>query len=190
MGRKGHKPSVVIENPENLPSIVFELSDEPVPYHEQPYKAKLWAKYAWLNSSYSIAYIAESIEVGTGLVSKWINGTQKEKGWKEELELAEKRTVTNLVARNTKRIEYTLGKALDLLAMNTERLINERHQFSVAEYSMFTGAVERLFKLKQLEEGKPTEIVSADGKTLSWEAIRKQIEDVDILDYKKVAKID
>lgn len=190
MGRKRKNLEVVVGNPENLPSVVVELSDEPVSYEKEPYKAKLWAKYAWMNGSYNAGEIAEAIDTSKWRILRWINGTQATEGWKEELERAEARTVSNVVARNSKRIDYTLGKALDLLAINTERLVNERHHLSIPEYNMFVTAYEKLFKLKQLEEGKPTEIVDDSGKEISWAKIREQIEAVDILDFKRVAKVE
>lgn len=171
-----------------LPSVIYAPSDGPCLYKEEPTRARLWARYAWFSEKYTVEEIAEEIGVTTNQIKAWIRGSQAFKGWAEERESADKRIVSRAVHNNAKRLSYLMDKMLTVLEASTQNIIDNRHMLTVNEYDKFVGAFEKVYKTRQLELGRPTEILE-DGSKITWESIRKRLEEVDIIDYKKVAGI-
>lgn len=132
----------------------------------------------------SLAKIAEAIEVNQLTVQAWVNGNRTHEGWAKEKERIERDVVKRRLKSNRDRIDYVLSKVLTVLETTVDRVVNHREELGVSEFNQFVGSFERIFKLKQLEMGAPTEIFKTeDGKSLTWDAIRKEIQSVDILDY-------
>lgn len=172
------------------PVVIYAPSDEPVPYAEEPTKAKLWARYAWFSGKYTNKEIALAVDVDISVIARWVRGTQKTAGWSEEKESADKRIINRVVQTNVARINGTLSRMLDALELSANAIIENREMLTVAEFNQYVTAFEKLFKTRQLEMGRPTEILAdGDGKEITWTDIKKRMEEVDILDYKAASKI-
>lgn len=169
---------------EMLPAIYSRIVDEPVDYHENPTEAKLWARWAWWTGKYSIAEIAENINASDFRIRSWIHGTTRTPGWAEEKEKDDRRALRKAIHGNTVRMDKILKQMLDILERTGTLFIEDNKQLTIAEFNMITNAFEKLHKVRQLEMGRPTEIFSGeDGKKFTWSDIRKQIEEVDVVEF-------
>lgn len=172
-----------------LPSIEVHIPEDPPNYKEEPYSAKLWAREAWFDGYMTVSQIAEAINTSNNTILKWIKGSRSERGWREEKETIAKRTIRSVSKRHAEKLIATMDKLLDLIEINTDRLLDNRIELGVHEYGQVITSFEKLYKLKQLSEGNPTEIIEGRIEDVSWTHIKERLEAVDILDFKKVGEL-
>lgn len=165
---------------ELLPVIFSQIPEEPVDYHTRPTEAKLWCRAAWWSGKYTIGQLSDAINATSFQISSWIHGTKHRRGWAVDKEIADKKALSGAVRDNTVRMEATLSNMLSLLESSTVKLLEENATLPPAEFNMFMNAFDKLFKLRQLEMGRPTEIFAENGSAMTWSDIRKKIEEVEV----------
>jgi len=174
--------------PSDLPAVEYIEQDEPCDYHEHPVAAKLWARDAWWKGKYTLAEIAEAINVSERIIGVWIKGTQRFRGWSKEKELYDRKHLTKSIGRNSVRMESLITKMLSILERSAHNLIDNRHSLSVAEFNQFLNGFEKLFKTKQLERGQPTDIFAEGASAPTWSEVVDRMKSVDILDYSELER--
>lgn len=165
---------------ELLPVVFCKIPEEPLDYHTHPTEAKLWCRAAWWSGKYTIAQLSDSINASHQIIGTWIHGTANRKGWAADKEASDKRAIKHVVRDNTIRMEATLSNMLTLLETSTIKLLEENATLPPAEFNMFMNAFDKLFKLRQLEMGRPTEIFAENGSQLSWTDIAQKMREVEI----------
>lgn len=189
--KKGTRPGVDKERDEELrkllPAIYSKIPDEPADFQQHPTEAKLWARAAWWSGKYSVPEIAEAINTPDITVYKWIRGNSHKPGWADDKEKADKRALVGAVRSNTVRMDKLMTEMLTVLETTIKRVIEENSQLTVDEFGKITNAFEKIFKIRQLELGRPTEIFAGeDGKMPTWMEIRQKLEEVDYVEVKSV----
>lgn len=185
---KGSKPRPDKEKEQELaellPAIYCKIPEEPKNFREFPTEAKLWARAAWWSGKYSVPEIAESIGVKDQAVYTWVRGTAHVKGWAEDKEKEDQKALRKAVKNNSNRMQSLMDKMLTVLEKTVHGIIDENRRLSVDEFTKVTNAFEKIFKLRQLEMGKPTEIFAGDnGELPTWSEIREKLAAVDIPEY-------
>ena len=168
-----------------LPSVVWSPVEEPVNFHEEPTKAKLWARWAWFSGKFSITEIAEAIGVAESTPRFWIRGNQKHKGWSQEKAELDRKYITKIVKDRNKEMSVLLDKMLHVIGKNLDDIIENRAELTISEMNQISSMYEKIFKTKQLSEGRPTDI---QGNLTTWDEVRDRMIEVDILDFSKAKK--
>lgn len=163
-----HKLNEEDENLESIPDI-------PCSYADSPAAAKLWAKSMWLARLESAPKLAETIGVPNGTMYKWISS------WNREITDVESKALAKVEKKYSKRVEVIFNKMLQVMDKSANHILNSNMVLTIDQFKGFTSAAETLFKMKQLEEGKPTEIYG--GETLTWEKVLVRMKEVDIVEY-------
>ena len=192
--KKGTRPRVDKDREKELdkllPALYSKIPEEPVDFQQFPTEAKLWARAAWWSGKYSVPEIAEAINTPDITVYKWIRGNSIRPGWADDKEKADKRALVGAVRSNTVRMDKLMTKMLTVLETTIRRVIEENSQLTVDEFGKITNAFEKIFKIRQLELGRPTEIFAGeDGQMPTWMEIRKKLEEVDYVEVEMVKDI-
>lgn len=163
-----------------------ERIPEPCLYEEDADRAYKWAMDAWWNERESLTNICNIIGVPRWKVNKWVLG---EGGWKEKKIKATKHQIAKQVESEKDRIDHLMKKIFGLLDRSVERLSDEMHVLSISEFNTFAGAAEKLFKIRQLMLGNPTDIFAEQGAAeVTWDKVIRRLKTVDILDFEAAAE--
>lgn len=187
----GRRTKEQIENEKEygklLPAIYCQIPEEPCDYTVEPTKAKLWARSAWWTGKYSAVELAEHINAPLRTLQNWIRGTRYHTGWAEDKDKADARAISRAVASNTIRMDKLLTQLISALEKSASMILDENRHLTVDEFNKLTNAFEKIFKLRQLELGRPTEIFAGeDGKLPTWSEIRAKIEAVEVPAYEVI----
>lgn len=185
---KGSRPRPDREKEEELakllPIVFSKIPDEPKDFHTHPTEAKLWARAAWWSGKYSVNEISEAINLKEATIYTWIRGNSRVKGWADEKDEADKKALKKELRNNSIRMKTLMEQMLTVLEKTVVGIIDENRRLSVDEFTKVTNAFEKIFKLRQLELGKPTEIFAGeDGKLPTWTEIRERMKEVDVPEY-------
>ncbi len=153
----------------------LELADVAPFYNDNPVEAKVWAQVAWMNKLESTPRIAELIGVAPVTVRNWITK------WKKKVDKFEAEALESTVDKFSGRVESVLNKVLTVLDKSASHILENNVMLNVDQFKGFVSSAESLYKMKQLEEGKPTEIYSS--KNLTWEGVLVKLKEVDIVEY-------
>lgn len=153
----------------------LELADTPPFYTDSPLEAKVWAQVAWMNKLESTPRIAELIGVAPVTVRNWITK------WKKKVDKFEADALEETVGKFSGRVETVLNKVLSVLDKSADHILENNVMLNVDQFKGFVSSAESLYKMRQLEEGKPTEIYSS--KNLTWEGVLVKLKEVDIVEY-------
>lgn len=176
--RKGRRVKIV------LPKLTDYEAIDPPDYSINPVAAKLWAKAAWFTTRYPNQELADLIKVDVSTIKLWVRGSTKRSGWKYEKELYEKKAIKNFVVSNSYKMDSILSRMLDVFDRGIKEIEDSNQTLNVGEMSALSNSFEKLFKARQLSIGAPTDIFTdANGKSLTWNQIRNELQSVDILDY-------
>ena len=157
---------------------------EPCLYEEDPEKAYLWARDTWWRGRESAKDIAGIIDIPAYQLNTWINGRGQTLGWKEHKEDYNKKYLRRLLISDRERIDDTLKKMYGVVEQSVDRLLDNNHILSISETNSFTSSIEKLFKVRQLIMGSPTDIFAGDMRgEVTWATVVNKIKEVDILDY-------
>lgn len=160
---------------------------EPCLYEEDADQAYEWALDAWWNERESATSICNIIGIPRWKLSQWMYGPD---GWKERKAKEIKKAITKQVENDKDKIQSLMAKMFKLLDRSVTRLSDDQHVLSVSEFNSFAGSVEKLFKVRQLMLGNPTDIFAEQGASdLTWDKVLHRLKTVDILDFEQTDKM-
>lgn len=178
MAKLGNRPKVI------LPKLTSYEAVDPPKYDENAMGAKLWAKAAWFTGQYTNQELADQIDVSLKTLQLWVRGHNKRSGWLYEKEQYEKKAMKKVVRNSASRMDDILSQMLSVFESGIKEIRESNQKLNVGELSALANSFEKLFKARQLSIGAPTDIfLDGNGKSLTWNQIKKEIQDVDILDY-------
>lgn len=185
-------PNLFTEHEEevsNLPAVIKEPT-EPCPYSENATQAYLWARTAWWRKWDTLKGISQAIEVPQWKIKKWI---YEDGGWKDLKAKENQRQLTKLIDGDLEKIDNLLTKIFRVLDASVEKVLDENQVLTIQEFGSLTSSAEKVFKIRQLLMGSPTEIFAGDGakgEDVTWSTMIEKLREVDIIDvadFKKVA---
>ena len=168
---------------QNSPKLIWAPEEEPSNYYEEPAKAKLWARWAWFTGKYKQREIAEAICVTPTVIKSWIRGTSKVKGWSQERAELDGKLGKQLVKKKVAAIEENMDKMLKVIKRSMDEILDDNETLTVGEINQLSSAYDKLFKARQLSEGRPTDIYGdSNGTMVTWNEALEKLRGADIID--------
>lgn len=158
-----------------------EVPLDPPNYEEDPYLALLWAKDMWWRRIYTVNEICRLTRMPVHRLKKQLVGNKNEYGWVEEREKVQASLLRRTIQNDQARIDSLLQNILSVLEESTAAIMANGEGLTVEQYGKFIDSFDKLFKVRQLIIGSPTQIYGGD---MTWEKVLEKLRQVDIIEYK------
>ena len=163
-----------------------EVSKSPPDFREDVHGALLWAKDKWWKRLRTHKEICEETHMPMHVLKARLMGDKYATGWVTERERAYKKVLQSTLATERLRIDKLLERMLGILEESTLSYMANSEELTLKQYDTFLTSFEKLFKMRQLIMGNPTEIYQQADMT--WDKVLAKLKTVDILDYEKLRK--